>query len=988
MLLHVRLLGRFAVEPDGGRPVASWQRPSARRLMELLFLQPAHRMRREQIIEALFRDLDPNPAARALSKAYSMARASLTAAGLESDVLIGDREAIWLADEVEARVDLFELRDALDHALGLSAGAGRIAALKAALTNDDELLPNDIYEDWVLGANQQLEQLRAEARLALARGLSASAQPANRDLIAAWENVLSQDPTSEEACVALLRAHTASGRRDLATSTYQRWTSAATEMGCGPGEELRAAYARLRRVSPIHPSASSQVPPPPIRQFGRAKELDHVLKRLQSTLHGAGVFILIAGPAGIGKSHLCAGIHHALGSNGWVVASGAAAPGDSSVPYAALRSALQPQLVGSVHLPTTVKRMLTPRSDVGAQDGGSEEQYRLASELAQVLAGLADSAPLAVLLDDVQWMDPALQAIVARLAATSGARRWSFVLAGRSDEPNASLPLLPSSVEQVILDPLDQRAATELCAYVLSDIGRSPRGIAPRLAKRSGGNPFFAVELARQAAWSAEPDDHEAGSDREVPERVVRLLQGRLDSCSPGGERLVTLVALAGEEASHELVLSVGTEEKVVGSPQRCLDAISELVGVHLLRDTAEGLRLVHPLLRDAVLGRVNGLERAVLHTRIAAKLESLDEDDRGSIGLAAAHHRLAAFQAGKLRDLAPLAARAGFSAGNAARTMLADDAALQLLRGGLDALQRAPSDVREQLRSDAVEAWISIGDIRRDRLDDGDGAAAAFENALALTIEDVERGRAWSGLGAIAYRAGKMEDAGSIYRRGIASLQKDSPAVRARLESDIAWTSVRRGRPHEAIALLKSSSKVLEEAGDALEYARVLDRLAVTLIGIGRNEEALEVVDRAFAACAEGDDVHVKPPLLIHRALAMQRLGRIDEGLVDAREAALLSERAGDRYIRSVAHWMIADLLTERGDLDDALAERDAEAVILNQLDNDRNLAGCHAHRAQLLRSLNRDRRAGEAAALARAAAERCDDSVLIANVEELLKS
>ena len=956
--------------------------------MELLFLQPSHRMRREQIIEALFRDLDPNRAPRALSKAYSMARASLAAAGLESDVLIGDRDAIWLAGDVEARVDLFELRDALNHALGLPDGAGRIAALKAALTNDDELLPDDVYEDWVLGANQQLEQLRGEARFALARAMSSTAQPANRDLIAAWENVLSHDPISEEACLALLDAHTASRRRDLATSTYQKWASAATEMGVEPGNELRAAYARMRRVTPTHPSAPSQTPPPPIRQFGRARELEHVLKRLQSTLHAAGVFILIAGPAGIGKSHLCAGIHHALGSNGWLVASGTAAPGDSSVPYAALRSALQPQLVGANHLPTTVKRMLTPRTDAGTQDGGSEEQYRLASELAQVLAGLADSAPLAVLLDDVQWMDPALQSIIARLAATSGPRRWSFVLAGRSDEPNASLPLLPSSVEQVTLDPLNQQAATELCAYVLSDIGRSPRGIAPRLAKRSGGNPFFAVELARQAAWSPQPDDHEAGSDRAVPERVVRLLQDRLDSCSTGGQRLVTLVALAGEEASHELVLSVGAEEKVVGSPQRCLNAISELVEAHLLRDMAEGLRLVHPLLRDAVLGRVNGLERAVLHTRIAAKLESLDEGDRGTIGLAAAHHRLAAFQAGKLRDLAPPAARAGFSAGNAARTMLADNVALQLLGAGLDALQRASSDIRKQMRSEAVEAWISIGEIRRDRLDDSDGAAAAFETALALTNDDVERGRAWSGLGGIAYRAGKMEDAASIYRRGIGSLQEDSPAVRARLESDIAWTSVRRGRPHEAIALLKSSSTVLEEAGDTLERARVLDRLAVTLIGIGRNQEALEVVDRAFAACAEGDDAHVKPPLLLHRALAMQRLGRIEPGLVDAREAARLAERAGDRYIRSTTHWMIADLLAERGELDNALAERDAEAVILNQLGNDRNLAGCHVHRAQLLRSLNRVRGAGEAAALARAAAERCDDSVLIANVEKLLKS
>lgn len=161
-----------------------------------------------------------------------------------------------------------------------------------------------------------------------------------------------------------------------------------------------------------------EVPPPPIRQFGRTRELDHVLKRLQSTPHGAGVFILSPDLPGSGSPiYVPISITHL----GRTAGSSRLERLRQETALCRMRLFARPSSRSSsalLYLPKTVKRMLTPRSEVGIQDGGSEEQYRLASELAQVLAGLADGAPLAILLDDVQWMDPALQAILVRLAAT------------------------------------------------------------------------------------------------------------------------------------------------------------------------------------------------------------------------------------------------------------------------------------------------------------------------------------------------------------------------------------------------------------------------------------------------------------------------------------------------------------------------------------------------------------------------------------------
>jgi hypothetical protein len=84
--------------------------------------------------------------------------------------------------------------------------------------------------------------------------------------------------------------------------------------------------------------------------------------------------------------------------------------------------------------------------------------------------------------------------------------------------------------------------------------------------------------------------------------------------------------------------------------------------------------------------------------------------------------------------------------------------------------------------------------------------------------------------------------------------------------------------------------------------------------------------------------------------------------------------------------HWAAADLAEARGDLERALAERDTERDLLAGLHNDRNLAGCHAHRALLLGRLGRHDDAEVAAAAARDAAARLGDPTLRDQVERTL--
>jgi class 3 adenylate cyclase len=169
----VRLLGPFAVA-SGDREAGPWQRPTARRLCQLVVASPGRRVSRDRACDALFPALPAHAAARALSKALSMARAALAPLGEPgASLLSASLTHIWA--DPGALVDADEQRAALHAALAMHPGADRDDALVAALANEASLLDDEPYADWAIVAREQLDELRQQARLALARDRAASA---------------------------------------------------------------------------------------------------------------------------------------------------------------------------------------------------------------------------------------------------------------------------------------------------------------------------------------------------------------------------------------------------------------------------------------------------------------------------------------------------------------------------------------------------------------------------------------------------------------------------------------------------------------------------------------------------------------------------------------------------------------------------------------------------------------------------------------------
>ncbi|HEX2142637.1 MAG TPA: AAA family ATPase, partial [Candidatus Limnocylindria bacterium] len=438
--LGIQLLGRFAVVLPDGQRAGPFARPTARRLVQLLCLRPDRRIGREELAEILFPELAPARAANGVAKALSMARSAIGAVGgRHVPALEADRTSIWLSDQVAVQIDLDDHRAALHDALAVPPGDVRDAALTAAVANDATLLPDEPYADWAGQARDALAELRLTARLELARNRTDGHGRADRAAaIDAWNEVAARQPASEEAAIALMRAHLAARQRDRAIRAYVQCVRALQdELDVGPSPELEAAYAELVGGSRGQAAQPSVDPIPERPLFGRDRVRSRVRRRLARTPAGGGSALLLVGPTGIGKSSLLGALTAELAAAGWTVMSGRSVPDDRRAPYAALRQALAPVIArgGVSQLLGKALDVGTASTVTGEPEPTEGDRLRLAEEVAALLDWEAASHPLALALDDVQWADPAMLALLRRLAsgcdaasqsssaATSSARR-------------------------------------------------------------------------------------------------------------------------------------------------------------------------------------------------------------------------------------------------------------------------------------------------------------------------------------------------------------------------------------------------------------------------------------------------------------------------------------------------------------------------------------------------------------------------------------
>ncbi|WP_066363288.1 BTAD domain-containing putative transcriptional regulator [Herbidospora mongoliensis] len=227
---RIDLFGGFRVRV-GDRLIApeAWSQRKPAALVKLLALAPGHRLRREQVMDALWPDLDQRAAAANLRKALHSARRNLA----EDKLILAVGDLLCLPPE-GVRVDV---------AAYWSARRTRDYDEAIELYRDG-LLPEDVYEDWAAAPREELRldwlaAVEEYAGLLESRGdLNEAARKVQR--------LVAEDPLRESAHAWLMRLYTLAGRRDEARRQYSKINELLDiELGVEPQPETQRQYAEI-----------------------------------------------------------------------------------------------------------------------------------------------------------------------------------------------------------------------------------------------------------------------------------------------------------------------------------------------------------------------------------------------------------------------------------------------------------------------------------------------------------------------------------------------------------------------------------------------------------------------------------------------------------------------------------------------------------------------------------------------------------------------
>lgn len=253
-ILRIDLLGGFRVEVDG-RAVApkAWSQRKPAALVKLLALAPGHQLRREQVMDALWPELDPPAAAANLRKALHSARRSLDAeVGAELIVSAGDLLCLP-PDGLAVDVDEYWSLVGAARRTGQAAAYGRATDLYK-----DGLLPEDRYEDWAVAPREELHADWVALVEELAGLLEARCEL--NGAARAVQRLVAADPLREENHAWLMRLYALAGRRDEARRQYARLRDLLAEgLGVEPGPETQRQFAEISSDQDANPELTSDL---------------------------------------------------------------------------------------------------------------------------------------------------------------------------------------------------------------------------------------------------------------------------------------------------------------------------------------------------------------------------------------------------------------------------------------------------------------------------------------------------------------------------------------------------------------------------------------------------------------------------------------------------------------------------------------------------------------------------------------------------------
>jgi class 3 adenylate cyclase/tetratricopeptide (TPR) repeat protein len=511
-----------------------------------------------------------------------------------------------------------------------------------------------------------------------------------------------------------------------------------------------------------------------------------------------------------------------------------------------------------------------------------------------------------LVVEDLHWLDEGSSTMLDEMINSVAGTPTLGVVNFR---PEHSLDWRGSPIYRGIsLDPLGQADTREM----LRDIaGEDPSldGLEELIHERSGGNPFFVEEIARELVeagfFEGERGEYrlvrpveEAG----VPATVQAVLAARIDRLGPAAKQLLQVTSVVGKEVSaRALELTSGLGEDELKPPLCELVDNGFLYEAELYPERVLAFR--HPLTREVAYGTQLLERRAATHAAAARAMIELEPDRLDELAALVAHHME---EGGETLEAARWSARAAFWAGS-----------------------RQPSE--------SLRLWRRTMELVADLEENEETAALAVSSRLLqlqyawrLGMNKAEEARLVAEAEEIATRTGDLHSL-AMLRLATAARpgMRHEAAIWLEAVEDANRLAGESGDLHLRVAMRAACAYAFLCVGDFDGFERELDQVlelsggdrsigARIVVGSpiawatmgkglvererGRIDEAEELFERGLRIAKEDGDPETASWTLSNLSLLLAMRGDVEGGIGLARRNYEETERLGDVFSRTLA--------------------------------------------------------------------------------------
>jgi DNA-binding SARP family transcriptional activator len=614
-MILCRTLGPVELSVDGGPapPELLWRKHLA--LLVYLARSPRRGRSREHLIGLLWGDRSEAAARHSLSEALRVIRHHAGEGSVE--VKVGQ---VRLQPE-SVRLDVDRLEELA------AAGEWTAAAdlVSGEFLEGFALAEASEFEDWLAAERELWGRRGVEVLVSCAEAHAQFGKVEEACEFAA--RALGLQPASELALRCAVRCRSLAGDRTGALALFDRFQARmSAEVGLEPAEETRSLVARVRReralrvdVQRLH-AEDLPIGRPPLE--GRGQELQQLLETAAIAVRTRRAALLVLeGGAGIGKTRLLDELLSRFRLDGISVAAARAVEADRVDPWSGTLAIARGGLLEAPGVAAAPSAALAAFADALPEwaerfrgVGSLAPASPFGRALAETLRAALEEQPIAIAVDDAQWLDPDSALSLGSLLRDLAAMPLIVILGIAPYPPRPELDELRVKIgselggQTVRLRVLDRAGLRHLAQRMLPGYDSvAIERVVRRVATDSAGLPLLAVELLRavalgldlgtiQGAWPEPFRTLDQSLPGNLPDAVVAAIRIGVRQLSPTAQRVLTATAILGELVPPDLL------ERVLSlPPPEVARALDELEWHRWLVAEPRGYSFVARIVRQVV---------------------------------------------------------------------------------------------------------------------------------------------------------------------------------------------------------------------------------------------------------------------------------------------------------------------------------------------------------------------------------------------------